>query len=139
MIVLDTNVVSELMRGAAEASVRRRFSAMPIARTYTTTITQAEVLFGIARMASGKRRDLLEREAQAVFAEDFRGRVLPFDAAAATAYASVAARRRTIGRPVAPFDAAIAAIALANGMAIATRNVRDFADCGVAVMNPWED
>jgi predicted nucleic acid-binding protein len=106
---------------------------------YLTAITVAEILYGIELLPQGKRRDRLHLEAEATFAEDFAGRVLPFDEVAANTFAQIAASRRSKGRPIADFDAQIAAIAQCNGAVLATRNISDFEGCGVQLINPWVD
>ncbi|HEX7758441.1 MAG TPA: type II toxin-antitoxin system VapC family toxin [Caulobacteraceae bacterium] len=138
MIVLDTNVVSELMRPVPSDAVVRWVSKQPAARLFTTTVTQAEILFGIALLSDGRRRDALAIAAEQMFAEDFLDRILPFDQAAAQAFAPIAASRRQDGRPIASFDAQIAAITLSRDAALATRNISDFEGCGLVLNNPWE-
>ena len=138
MILLDTNVVSELMKAAPAESVVRWVSAQPESGLYTTSITQAEILHGIALVPSGQRRRGIEAAAHAMFAEEFGGRILGFGSDAALPYANIAADRRRAGRPISNFDAQIAAIARSVGAAIATRNVADFSDCRVELVNPWE-
>ena len=138
MIVLDTNVLSELMRPAPSEAVLRWVGGQPAASLFTTTVTQAEILFGLALLPEGRRRSDLLMAAEQMFVEDFAGRVLPFDAMAATAFAPIAAGRRQKGRPTGAFDAQIAAIASSRGAALATRNVADFMDCGLPIVNPWE-
>jgi len=137
VIVLDTNVVSELMKLAPADTVARWIADQPAATLYTTSITQAEILHGIVLLPSGKRRGSLEAAAEAMFDEDFGGRVLPFGSEAARVYAQIAAQRRRSGRPISHFDAQIAAIARSARAPIATRNVRDFDGCGIKVLNPW--
>jgi predicted nucleic acid-binding protein len=138
MIVLDTNVLSELMRPAPSETVQRWVAAQLVTTLFTTTITQAEILFGLTLLPEGRRRsDLLIAAAQ-MFAEDFADRVLAFDTPSAIEFATIAATRRRQGRPTGTFDAQIAAIALSRGAALATRNVADFQDCGIAIINPWE-
>lgn len=138
MIVLDTNVLSELMRPAPSERVVRWVAAQPATSLYTTSITQAEILHGIMLLPSGRRRNALDAAAEAMFSEDFGGRVLPFGSEAAHPYARIAAERRRAGRPISHFDAQIAAIARSAGAGIATRNVPDYDACGVQVINPWE-
>lgn len=138
MIVLDTNVLSELMRSAPAEIVMRWVAAQPLASLYTTSITQAEILHGIMLLPAGRRRNALETTAEAMFGEDFRGRVLPFGSKEAHPYARIAVERRRAGRPISNFDAQIAAIARSAGAAIATRNVADYDACGVEVINPWD-
>ena len=137
MIILDTNVVSELMKPVPAASVVRWAAAQPASGLYTTSITQAEILHGIMLLSPGRRRKAFETAAEAMFREDFAGRILAFSSDAAGPYAGIAAERRRVGRPISHFDAQIAAIALCNGAAIATRNVADFEGCGVKGINPW--
>ncbi len=138
MIVLDTNVLSELMRPAPSERVVRWVAAQPATSLYTTSVTQAEILHGIMLLPLGRRRIALEAAAEAMFSEDFGGRVLPFGSEAAHPYARIAAERRRAGRPISHFDAQIAAIARSAGAEIATRNVADYDACGVQVINPWE-
>ena len=137
MIVLDTNVVSELMKAAPDENVRGWVALQPATSLYTTSITQAEILHGIALLSSGKRRNALEAAADAMFRDDFAGRILPFGSDAARPYARIAADRRRAGRPISQFDAQIAAIARAAGAAIATRNTGDYEGCGVKLIDPW--
>ena len=138
MIVLDTNVVSELMKPAPADAVARWIADQPATTLYTTTITQAEILHGIMLLPAGKRRGALEAAAEAMFDADFGGRVLPFGGEAARAYAQIASQRRSSGRPIAQFDAQIAAIARSARARFATRNVSDFEGCGIKVLNPWD-
>jgi predicted nucleic acid-binding protein len=137
VIVLDTNVLSELMKPRPAESVLRWMAAQPATSLYTTSITQAEILHGIMLLPSGKRRSAFEAAAEAMFKEDFGGRVLPFGSDAAHLYARIAAQRRRAGRPISHFDAQIAAIAQSTGASIATRNASDFDGCGVKVIDPW--
>jgi predicted nucleic acid-binding protein len=125
------------MKAAPADDVVRWVAAQPVTGLCTTSITQAEVLHGIMLLPPGKRRAAVEAAAVAMFEEEFEGRILPFDSDAAPSYARIAAQRRHAGRPISHFDAQIAAIALATGAALATRNVADFEGCGVKVINPW--
>lgn len=139
MIVLDTNVLSELAKPAAEPIVVAWANAQPVTDLYTTAINEAEILFGLSVMPPGRRRDALQRAVDTAFSVLLAGRVLPFDRLAARRYAELAGDRRRNGRPVGLADLQIAAIARArNATAIATRNTQDFADFGVPVVNPWE-
>jgi len=138
MIILDTNVLSETLRLNPVDSVRRWMRAQPATSLFTTTICEAEIFYGLALMAPGRRRTALERAAVAMFEEDFADRVLPFDSAAARAFAEITTARRRLGRPIAGFDAQIAAIAYSRGAAVTTRNVADFADCRITVISPWK-
>lgn len=138
MIVLDTNVLSELMRLQPSAAVFAWVAGQPRASLYTTSVSKAEILYGIAALPEGQRRMALAAAAAAMFAEDFAGRVLSFDAEAAVDYAEIVASRRREGRPIEGFDAQIAATARVAGAKLATGDVADFAGCGVTLVNPWE-
>ena len=137
MYVLDTNVVSELMRPAPDPSVEAWVAKHPAAHLYLSSIGEAELRYGVAIMPAGRRREALAAAVDGLVREDFAGRVLPFDSAAAHAYAEIAAARRRAGRPVSQADCQIAAIAHARGLALATRNVRDFAGMGIEIADPW--
>jgi predicted nucleic acid-binding protein len=137
MIVLDTNVLSELMRPAPAPAVHAWLAHQPRATLYSTSVSQAEILYGIAALDDGRRKRGLATAAEAMFEEDLAGRVLAFDAAAAPHYARIVAARRKMGIPIEGFDAMIAATALAAGASLATRDVADFVDCGLAIINPW--
>lgn len=138
MIVLDTNVVSELTRQTPNQDVFDWVAAQVKANLFLTAVTEAELRYGIARMNVGRRRDELLRETESMLAFDFAGRILPFDSAAAREYADLRVSLESIGHPVGDMDLMIAAIARQRGAAVATRNTRDFADCGVPLINPWE-
>ena len=137
MVVLDTNVVSELMRPAPDPTVEAWVTGRAVATLFFSAVGEAELLYGVAIMSAGQRRDALASEIEAMLREDFAGRVLPFDSEAARAYAEIAAARRGDGRPVSQADVQIASIACSRGMAVATRNVRDFADMGIDIIDPW--
>ncbi|HEX9698763.1 MAG TPA: type II toxin-antitoxin system VapC family toxin [Acidobacteriota bacterium] len=137
MILLDTNIVSELMKPAPSAAVVAWIGAQPAQGLYTTSITQAEILHGVMLLPAGKRRRALNDAAHAMFREDFDGRVLGFGSDAALPYAQIAVDRRESGRPISQFDAQIAAIARCFGATLATRNVTDFEGCGIELVNPW--
>lgn len=137
MIVLDTNVLSEIMRREPDAAVAAWISARPASSLFTTTVTQAEILYGVRLLPSAKRRTRLEAVVGDMFTTDFAGRVLPFDQAAAQVYAEIAVARRRAGRPISQFDAQIAAIARSRDAGVATRNVADFEGCGIGVIDPW--
>jgi toxin FitB len=137
MIVLDTNVLSEPLRPAPSAKVLDWMRSQPNTVLFTTTITEAELLYGVALLPPGKRRNLLESVVGRMFAVHLAGRILPFDSAAARDYADIAAARRRSGRPMSEPDARIAAIARSRGAELATRNVADFAGCDLEVVNPW--
>ena len=138
MIILDTNVLSELMAPSPAEQVERWVGAQSALALYTTSITQAEILFGILLLPKGKRRDRIEAAAVTLFGEVFAGRLLAFGSDAAAAYARIAANRRRRGKPISGLDGQIAAIAAASGARLATRNTRDFAGCGIELVDPWE-
>jgi predicted nucleic acid-binding protein len=139
VIVIDTNVLSELARPTAEAAVVAWANAQPIEDLYTTAVTEAEMLFGLGCMPTDRRHDNLRRAIETVFSALLAGRVLSFDRSAARAYADLAAERRRQGRGAHIADLQIAAIALARGArVIATRNTRDFEGYGVPLVNPWQ-
>lgn len=137
MIVLDTNVISELMSPSPSAAVTSWIAARPRSSLATTTITEAEILFGLLILPKGKRRDGLMAAASTLFEKLFAGRLLPFGSDAAAAYARIAADRRRRGAAISQLDAQIAAIARASGATLATRNVDDFTNCGIDVVDPW--
>jgi len=136
VIVLDTNVVSELMRGAPDPAVVTWLRGQSGDGLYTTTITVAEIRYGIARLPEGQRRESLHQAAHEIFAA-FPRQVLTFDLGAANAYADVVATRESLGNPIDGFDAQIAAICRSQAATLATRNTKDFADIGIALVNPW--
>lgn len=139
MIILDTNVLSELMKPSPAERVATWLAAQPAMSLYTTSITQAEILHGLLLLPPGRRRTAIEAAAESMFEEDFGGRILGFGSDAALPYALIASERRRAGRPISHFDAQIAAIAYSARAAIATRNVPDFDGTGVKVVNPWRD
>ena len=137
MIILDTNVVSELMLPKPAAKVVEWVSGQEAPTLYFTTVSEAELRYGVAILPVGRRRARLLAEIEGMLREDFAGRVLPFDREAALAYAEIAAARRFSGHPINHAGCQIAARARSNGAAVATRNVRDFEGCGTDVINPW--
>jgi len=137
MIVLDTNVISELMRPAPDAGVRTWLAAQDPLDLATTTITIAEIRRGIVRLPNGKQRKRLEERFSAFVEEAFPGRLLVFDRDAAYACGEVAAARERKGLHADAVDMMIAAIVKAAGATLATRNTRDFEECGIALANPW--
>lgn len=137
MFLIDTNVISELMRATPAPSVLSWFSTQDPSTLYLSAVTEAELRTGIAILPAGQRREGLKAALDATISEDFEGRVLPFDTDAAKTYAEIAASRRSAGRPIADADCQIATIARAAGMQVVTRNTRDFEGCGIDVINPW--
>jgi len=139
MIILDTNVLSELMKPLPEPKVIDWLREQPPSSLFTTSITQAEIHFGICLLPEGKRRQAIQEAAADMFREDFAGRILAFGSQEALVYAELAAERRRLGKPIAQFDAQIAAIARSTGARLATRNGLDFEECGLEIVNPWTD
>ena len=138
MIVLDTNVVSEAMRPAPNPDVVGWLNAQAIDTLYLASVTLAELLFGIGALPAGARRDRLSRALDRLLAL-FPGRVLPFDQEAARRYANMAVTARAVCRPLPTTDGYLAATAAARGFAVATRNIQDFGDTGVELIDPWQD
>lgn len=139
MIVLDTNVLSEALKPLPSPIVLHWLAAQEPSAVFTTTITQAEVLYGIETLPPGKRRMRLLAAVEKMFAEEFEGRILPFDEDAARVFARIVAARDAAGHPISQFDAMIAAIASSHRAAVATRNTADFQHCGIDVINPWTE
>ena len=137
MFVLDTNVLSELMNPRGAVAPLAWTDAASRFGLFTTALNQAEILYGLAIMPEGRKRADRIMWADAMFAHEFGGRILPFDERAAGHYAEIAATRKRLGRRIQPVDAQIAAITRANSMAVVTRDVSDFADCGIEVIDPW--
>ena len=137
MILLDTNVVSEPLKLTGDVRVLNWIDAQIIETLYLSTISLAELRFGIAALAPGKRRDTLQTSLEQRILPLFVGRILPFDAAASEAYAELRARARALGRAIAPADGYIAATAAAHGLIVATRDIGPFEAAGLTVINPW--
>jgi len=137
MFVLDTNVLSAMMQAEPAPRVAAWIAGCEVEQLFTVSVCQAEILAGLAIMPRGRRRDLLGAAAEAMFSEDFAGRVLPFDSAAATAYAEIFAQRRATGRATATMDLMIASVARAHGASVVTRDRGGFEDCGVILVDPW--
>lgn len=135
--LIDTNALSELLRARPAPAVLGWFAAQPPDSLFVSAVTQAEMLLGARLLPAGRRRQQLQQALDAMFRDDFGAHVLPFDGAAAAAYAEVVAARRSAGRPISQFDAQIAAIALSRDSGLATRNIADFEGCGLALSNPW--
>lgn len=137
MIIVDTNVVSELMLPRPEPAVLVWVAGQLRSELFTTSVTKAEILYGIVILQPGRRKAGLAEAAERVFGVSFADRILAFDAAAAACYAEVAMMRRRAGKPISALDAQIAAIASAAGASVATRDVAGFEGCGVEIINPW--
>ena len=138
MIVLDTNVLSETLKPLPNAAVVAWMAAQPRSTLFTTTVVEAEILYGVAVLADGSRKTQLQAALKAIFTEDLSGQVIPFDRDCAEAYAAIAANLKNSGQPISQFDAMIAAATASRRATLATRNLRDFADCGIRLINPWE-
>jgi toxin FitB len=137
MIVLDTNVVSAMMRRDVDTKVRDWLDSLPPESIWVTTITIFEVRFGIEVLAKGRRRQQLEDDFVQTSADDFQGRVLDLDQAAAETAASLCAQRKLRGRPIEMRDTLIAGIVLSRRAELATRNLRHFHDLEISVVDPW--
>ena len=138
MIILDTNVVSELIRPTPDAGLVSWVIQQAAMDLYLSATTEAELRYGAAILPAGRRRDNLFQAIEGVLLEDFAGRILPFDSGAAQAYALIASARRAAGRPIGHFDCQIAAIARFREAQVATRDEEGFQGCGIEVVNPWE-
>jgi toxin FitB len=136
VIVPDTNVLPEALRPRPSSNLLRWTGNEPDEALFTTSITEAELLFGVALLPGGRRRRALEAVITQIL-DRFAGRILPFDSAAAREFADIAAKRRRIGRPIGEADSRIAAIARSRGAGLATRNTADFADCGIGLIDLW--
>ena len=138
MIVLDTNVLSELITARPDPEVVSWLETQPMDALFTTAISQGEMLYGACILPAGRHRDTLLHEVEAIFSADMAGRVLPYDSDAAGIHATIAAMRRARGRPISQPDAMIAGIVASRGAVLATRNVREFEGCGIDVVDPWD-
>jgi toxin FitB len=137
LIVLDTNVVSELMRLEPAAAVLNWVDRQPADEMYLTAITVAELLYGVARLPDGKRKTDLAERIEAVLSEDFEHRICPFDETAAAHYADIVVHRERLGRPISTADAQIAATCRSHAALLVTRNVDNFTETAVEIINPW--
>ena len=138
MIILDTNVLSELMRPAPSPQVLAWLDAQTPDTLWLTCVSVAELLFGIARLPDGARKQAFAQAALGMLEEDFANRALGFDLEAASIFANMAATSERAGRPMGLADGQIAAICLAHNASLATRNVRDFDQLGLQLVNPWD-
>ena len=138
MIVLDTNVVSEVTRLVPSASALEWLSRQPRSELFLTAVSEAELRYGVEILPAGRRRRELAATTEKMLRQSFAGRILPFDSDAARAYAVIAAERRAAGDPISQADCQIAAIARSRGAAVATRDASGFSGCGIEVINPWQ-
>ena len=137
MILLDTNVVSELMRPAPSACVLQWLNLQPSREIWLSSVVAGELLFGLARLPEGARKQQLTRTLSLMLSEDFQNRVLVYDLEAAVVYADLVAQRESQGRPISLVDAQIASICLTHQASLATRNTKDFEGLGLTLINPW--
>jgi hypothetical protein len=138
LIILDTNVLSEILTPRPARQVLDWPVNQPPQLVFTTAVTEAEIRYGFSILPEGRRRRELQAAILPIFEEEFARRVLPFDTKAAELYADIAAKRRASGRPISQFDAQIAAIARLHGAQLATKNIGDFVDTGIEIINPWD-
>ncbi len=138
MIVLDTNVLSELTRQAPDTTVLAWLDSLSTAEVATTAITAAELHYGVARLPRGRRKTRLAEAVHEMLTDDFRGRVAPFDVFAAAQYAVVVTDREGLGRPIGVADGQIAAICRSHRATLATRNTKDFEATGIDLVDPWQ-
>ena len=137
MIILDTNVLSEILRPIPDERVLAWFGAQTRSALFTTTVTRGELFYGMRLLPDDQRKTKLLSAVLSIFDDDLAGQVLSFDNDAADAYAEIGANRKAAGKPISQFDAMIAAIARSRGADLATRNVKDFVDCGISIIDPW--
>lgn len=138
MTIIDTNVISEMMRPEPDLRVAAWTRLQPYGELFTTSVCEGELRYGIAILPAGKRRRHLTSIVDEFFTAAFAGRILAFDRAAAAAFSEIGAQRRKAGNPIGSLDCQIAAIARTHGATLATRDTRDFQDCGVPLVNPWD-
>ena len=138
MIILDTNIISELTRQAPEPRVVSWLDSLPAEEVGTTAVTAAELLYGVARMPAGRRKRELAAAVRGLLGDEFRDRILPFDEHCASRYADIVCGRETLGRPIGVADAQIAAICRTAEATLATRNTADFSGTGIELINPWK-
>jgi predicted nucleic acid-binding protein len=138
VIVLDTNIISELTRQVPDPGVLSWLDSLEVSDVATTAITAAELRYGVARLPEGHRKRELTVVIRGILGEDFYGRILPFDERASVRYAEIVTGRERIGRPIGVADAQIAAICRDLSAILATRNTADFEETGNELLNPWE-
>ena len=138
MILIDTNVLSELMRSEPDAAVLGWLDSFQKSDLGVSAVSVAEILYSIAALSKGRRKKRLLEAASEMFDEDFAGRIFAFDGPAAIEYADIVIGREKIGRPISMPDAQIASICRVTGSALATRNIKDFENTGIELINPWD-
>jgi len=139
VIILDTNVLSEVIRDVPEKCVVEWMARQTSSMLFTTTITKAELFCGVYLLPDGRRKSGIKKAIEDIFEIDMSGRVLHFDEESARLYAEIASSRKKSGQPISQFDAMIAAITKSRGATLATRNVKDFTYCGISLVNPWRN
>jgi len=137
MILIDTNIISEMMKANPDVNVMNWFDRQEAIQLHISTVTIAEIAYGINALPEGNRRNALEESFHSVLREAFEHRILPFDEVAAHLYGKIMGKRKALGKPLSILDGQIAAIARANNCTVATRNSKDFADCGLDLINPF--
>jgi predicted nucleic acid-binding protein len=137
MIIVDTNIISEMMKPSPSTNVMAWFDRQEVTQLFVTTITIAEISYGINVLPNGNRRDLLENAFDKALRAAFEHRILSFDENSAHLYGKIMSRRKALGQPLSIPDGQIAAIASANSCSVATRNTNDFTECGVDLINPF--
>lgn len=137
MILIDTNIISEMMKPMPNTNVMNWLDQQEVIKLYVSTVTIAEIAYGINALSEGNRRNVLEESFHSVLREAFEHRILPFDEVAAHLYGKIMTRRKELGKPLSILDGQIAAIARANNFTVATRNSKDFADCDLNLINPF--
>lgn len=138
MILLDTNIISEMMKSSPAENVLDWMDQQVSSELYVSTITIAEIVYGLHVLAKGKRRRALEQTFENTIAEAFKGRLLSFDEPATKIYGKIMGKRKELGLPMSAPDGQIAAIALNNQMTLATRNIKDFRGCSLQLINPFK-
>ena len=138
MILLDTNILSETMKPGGDTRVQRWLDSFAQTDFFLATPVIAELRFGLALLPEGRRKEALAKACDAIEYELFAGRILSFDLRAAHAFAMLRARRRLLGKPLPVMDGMVASIAQAHAMTLATRNVADYTDLGLPIVNPFE-
>lgn len=138
MLLLDTNVISEMMLSRLAPQVRKFLERHGREEIWTCSIVVGELLYGVALMPDGRRKKTLANDIELMIREDFHGRIYSYDLAAARFFGEILAARFRMGRPLSEADAQIAAIARTRGAHVVTRNVRDFEHCGIPLINPWD-
>jgi toxin FitB len=138
VILLDTNVISEIMRSEGRASGIQWLDSQPSGSVYISTLVLAELRFGLELLEPGRKREVLQKAYERIATDLFADRILTFDRNAAVRFGKLRVARRKSGRPIATMDALIAAVALANAMTLATRNTTDFEGIGLPLVSPFE-